>query len=206
MFVMLAAAGLGARNARVRSNCGTTCKEFLFCYFERGPTTYKVFIYLEDVCRELLNHLNLQLMPKMLRAAWKDTNGQEDGIMETIGIIVPGSVCHREMFVLYRFMNFCAPKVPRRSATNIWSGHILWSLPRFVVQRFISRSGGHLVRERSHPSLARAFRGFISPARALPNAACRTGYAWAGLIEESSWLTRRAVIALGFNKEVSSSL
>ena len=42
---------------------------------------------------------------KMLRA-WKDTNGQEDGIMETIGIIVPGSVCHMEVFALHRFGKF----------------------------------------------------------------------------------------------------
>ena len=27
---------------------GFFCQEFLFCYFERGPKTYRAFVYLED--------------------------------------------------------------------------------------------------------------------------------------------------------------
>ncbi|CAK9089626.1 unnamed protein product [Durusdinium trenchii] len=42
-------------------------EEFLFCYFERGPQTYRLYVYLED------------------------TNDADDGIMSSVGIIVPGS-------------------------------------------------------------------------------------------------------------------
>ena len=92
-------------------------EEFLFCYFERGPKTYRAFVYLED------------------------TTESDDGIMVDMGIIVPGAAEVSNEF----------------------------SIRPYLVQQ----------------ETIRGIKFTFRPTR--------TGYAWAGLIAESSWATRLAV-------------